>query len=49
MNGRNRQHRIWSTNMGDGTWIVSCLWCRVSLGRGSGRWAKRAADKHVCR
>jgi hypothetical protein len=49
MNRRNRQRRIWSINMGGGTWAVCCLWCQKSLGRGSVRWARKAAATHLCR
>jgi hypothetical protein len=47
--GRNRRSRIWTIRMGDGTWLVSCQWCRTQLGRGSEGWARRAASRHVCR
>jgi hypothetical protein len=47
--GRNRQSRIWTIQMGDGTWAVACQWCRCSLGRGNEGWARRAAERHTCR
>jgi hypothetical protein len=47
--GRNRQGRIWTIQMGDGTWAVACQWCRCSLGRGNEGRARRAAERHTCR
>jgi hypothetical protein len=47
--GRNRQGRIWTIQMGDGTWAVACQWCRITLGRGNKGWARRTAERHVCR
>jgi hypothetical protein len=39
---------IWLINMGDGTWSVCCLVCRLPLYRGSKAGADRAAASHYC-
>ena len=39
---------IWLINMGDGTWSVCCLVCRLPLYRGDQRTADRVAATHFC-
>jgi hypothetical protein len=39
---------IWLINMGDGTWSVCCLVCRLPLYRGTKAGADRAAVSHYC-
>jgi hypothetical protein len=34
----------WLIDMGDGTWAVSCMACRIALYRGSKAGADRAAE-----
>jgi hypothetical protein len=34
--------------MGDGTWAVSCMSCRIALFLGSKAGADRAAGRHYC-
>jgi hypothetical protein len=34
---------IWLVDLGDGTWAVSCMACRLALYRGSKAGADRAA------
>jgi hypothetical protein len=34
--------------MGDGTWAVSCMACRIALYRGPKTGADRAAGRHYC-
>jgi hypothetical protein len=42
-------HRpIWLIDMGDGTWAVCCMACRIALYRGSKAGANRAAASHYC-
>jgi len=38
----------WLIDMGDGTWAVCCMACRIALYRGSKAGADRAADRHSC-
>ena len=38
----------WLIHMGDGTWAVSCMACRIALYRGSKAGADRAAANHYC-
>ena len=39
---------IWLIDLGDGTWAVSCMACRLALYRGSKPGAERAAATHSC-
>ena len=39
---------IWLIDMGDGTWAVCCMACRIALYRGSKAGADRAAAHHHC-
>ena len=39
---------IWLIDLGDGTWAVSCMACRLALYRGSRAGAERAAATHYC-
>jgi hypothetical protein len=39
---------IWLIDLGDGTWAVSCMACRIALYRGSKAGADRAAARHFC-
>jgi hypothetical protein len=39
---------LWQVDMGDGTWAVCCLACRLSLYRGPKTTADRVFDTHVC-
>jgi hypothetical protein len=36
----------WLIDMGDGTWAVSCMACRIALYRGPKAGAERAARNH---
>jgi hypothetical protein len=38
----------WLIDMGDGTWAVSCMACRIALYRGPKAGAERAARHHYC-
>ena len=38
----------WLIDMGDGTWSVCCMACRIALYRGSKAGADRAARSHYC-
>ena len=38
----------WLIDMGDGTWAVSCMACRIALYRGPKAGADRAARSHYC-
>jgi hypothetical protein len=38
----------WLIDMGDGTWAVSCMACRIALYRGPKAGAERAARCHAC-
>jgi hypothetical protein len=38
----------WLIDMGDGTWAVSCMACRIALYRGPKAGAERAARAHSC-
>jgi hypothetical protein len=38
---------IWLIDMGDGTWAVSCMACRIAH-RGPKAGAERAARGHYC-
>ena len=38
----------WLIDMGDGTWAVSCMACRIALYRGPKPGAERAAHRHSC-
>jgi hypothetical protein len=39
---------LWQVDMGDGTWAVCCLTCRLPLYRGPKPIADQAFDTHVC-
>ena len=39
---------IWLVDMGDGTWSVCCMACRIAIYRGSKGGANRAAARHSC-
>ena len=39
---------IWLVDLGDGTWAVSCMACRLALFRGSKAGADRAGAAHYC-
>ena len=39
---------IWLIDLGDGTWAVSCMACRIALYRGHKAGADRAARGHCC-
>jgi hypothetical protein len=42
-------HRnLWLIDMGDGTWAVCCLACRLALYRGNNRTADRMFASHRC-
>ena len=42
-------HRnIWLIDMGDGTWAVCCMACRLALYRGPRRPANRIFASHRC-
>ena len=42
-------HRnLWLIDMGDGTWAVCCMACRLALYRGAKVGADRAARGHRC-
>jgi hypothetical protein len=38
----------WRIDMGDGTWAVCCMACRIALYRGPKAGADRAAANHEC-
>jgi hypothetical protein len=38
----------WLIDMGDGTWAVSCMACRIALYRGPKAGAERATRCHAC-
>jgi hypothetical protein len=38
----------WRIDMGDGTWAVCCMACRIALYRGPKAGADRAAHNHYC-
>jgi hypothetical protein len=38
----------WLIDMGDGTWSVCCMACRIAIYRGSKGGADRAAAAHYC-
>jgi len=38
----------WLIDLGDGTWAVCCMACRLALYRGPRAGADRAADRHYC-
>jgi hypothetical protein len=38
----------WLIDMGDGTWAVCCMACRIALYRGGKAGADRAAATHYC-
>jgi hypothetical protein len=38
----------WLIDMGDGSWSVCCMACRVALFRGPKAGADRAAARHYC-
>jgi hypothetical protein len=38
----------WRIDMGDGTWAVCCMACRIALYRGGKTGADRAAATHSC-
>jgi hypothetical protein len=39
---------LWQIDLGDGTWAVCCLACRLPLYRGPKPQADRVFDSHVC-
>jgi hypothetical protein len=42
-------HRnLWQIDMGDGTWAVCCMACRLALYRGNKPVADRVAASHRC-
>ena len=42
-------HRnLWLTDMGDGTWAVCCMACRLALYRGNKPTADRVFASHRC-
>jgi hypothetical protein len=42
-------HRnLWLIDMGDGTWAVCCLACRLALYRGPKRTANQVLNRHRC-
>jgi hypothetical protein len=42
-------HRpLWQIDMGDGTWAVCCMACRIALYRGDKRTADRIFHHHRC-
>jgi len=38
----------WLIDMGDGSWAVCCMACRIALYRGAKAGADRAAAAHAC-
>jgi hypothetical protein len=38
----------WQIDMGDGTWAVCCMACRLALYRGTKRTADRVFASHRC-
>jgi hypothetical protein len=38
----------WQIDMGDGTWAVCCMACRLALYRGDKRTADRVFASHRC-
>jgi len=38
----------WQIDMGDGTWAVCCMACRLALYRGDKRTADRVFNGHRC-
>jgi hypothetical protein len=38
----------WQIDMGDGTWAVCCMACRLALYRGNKRTADRVFASHRC-
>ena len=42
-------HRnLWLIDMGDGTWAVCCMACRLALYRGTKHTANRVFTRHRC-
>ena len=41
-------HNLWLIDMGDGTWAVCCMACRMALYRGPKRTANREFNRHRC-
>jgi hypothetical protein len=39
---------LWLVDMGDGSWAVCCLACRLAIYRGPKRHADRAFQRHRC-
>ena len=39
---------LWRIDMGDGTWAVCCMACRLAVYRGSKPVANRAFASHRC-
>jgi hypothetical protein len=39
---------LWQVNMGDGTWSVCCMTCRLPLYRGDKTTADQIFDGHIC-
>jgi hypothetical protein len=39
---------LWLIDMGDGTWAVCCMACRLALCRGDKRTADRVFASHRC-
>ena len=42
------RRNIWQIDMGDGTWAVCCMACRLALYRGPKRTADRVFAGHRC-
>ena len=42
------RRNLWLIDMGDGTWSVCCMACRLALYRGGRSGAERAAGAHYC-
>jgi hypothetical protein len=39
---------LWLVDMGDGTWAVCCMACRLALYRGNKRTTDRVVASHRC-
>jgi hypothetical protein len=39
---------VWLIDLGDGTWAVCCMACRIGLYRGPKAAAERASRNHFC-
>ena len=42
------RHNLWQIDMGDGSWAVCCMTCRLALYRGPQAGAGRVARGHCC-